>query len=161
MKKILALLLALVMIFGLVGCGGGEAGGAEGDTIKIGVNYELSGAVATYGQSSLDGVELAIDEINAAGGVNGYTVVARVEDDQADPAQAVQAYATLFDDGMDVTMGGTTSGACIAITEEAVTETGETELEEPAEDDHARQLPEPVPHGELLGVRVLEPYAER
>ena len=33
--------------------------------------------------------------------------------------------------------------------------------EEPAEDDHARQLPEPVPHGELLGVRVLEPYAER
>ena len=42
-----------------------------GDTIKIGVNLELSGAVASYGTSEADGIELAVEEINAAGGIDG------------------------------------------------------------------------------------------
>jgi len=46
---------------------GGSGGSAvTGDTIKVGVNYELSGAVATYGQASVDGIPMALDEINAA-----------------------------------------------------------------------------------------------
>ena len=46
--------------------GGGSGGGGGGDTIKLGVNYELSGGVATYGQASVAGIKMAIDAINEA-----------------------------------------------------------------------------------------------
>ena len=126
MKKFLALFLAAAMLVStMTACSSAPAteGGEGTETEKvllIGGTGPLTGDYATYGTSVKQGAELAAKEINAAGGVNGWTVVARVEDDQADGAQAVQAYATLFDDGMDVTLGGTTSGACIAMTEEAV-----------------------------------------
>ena len=121
MKKLMALLLAAAMMLSMTACGTPAASTDEGEKVLlIGGSGPLTGDYATYGTSVKQGAELAAAEINAAGGVNGYTVVARVEDDQADPAQAVQAYATLYDAGMDVTLGGTTSGACIAMTEEAV-----------------------------------------
>ena len=121
MKKLMALLLAAAMMVSMTACGAPAASTEEGEKVLfIGGSGPLTGDYATYGTSVKQGAELAAAEINAAGGVNGYTVVARVEDDQADPAQAVQAYATLYDAGMDVSLGGTTSGACIAMTEEAV-----------------------------------------
>ena len=126
MKKLMALFLAAAMMVSMTACGGSEPaasqGGAETEKVLfIGGTGPLTGDYATYGTSVKQGAELAGEEINAKGGfADGWTVKVRVEDDQADGAQAVQAYATLFDDGMDVTMGGTTSGACIAITEEAV-----------------------------------------
>ena len=125
MKKFLALFLAAAMLVStMTACSSAPAteGGEGTETEKvllIGGTGPLTGDYATYGTSVKQGSELAAKEINAAGGVNGWTVEVRVEDDQADGAQAVQAYATLFDDGMDVTLGGTTSGACIAMTEEA------------------------------------------
>ena len=126
MKKFLALFLTAAMLVStFTACSSAPATSEGGETTEtekvllIGGSGPLTGDYATYGTSVKNGAELAAAEINAAGGVNGWTVVARVEDDQADPAQAVQAYATLFDDGMDVTLGGTTSGACIAMTEEA------------------------------------------
>lgn len=125
MKKLLALFLAAAMMVSMTACGGSsepstENGGESTEKVLlIGGSGPLTGDYATYGTSVKQGAELAASEINAAGGVNGWTVVARVEDDQADPAQAVQAYATLYDAGMDVSLGGTTSGACIAVTEEA------------------------------------------
>ena len=126
MKKFLALFLAAAMLVStMTACSSAPAteGGEGTETEKvllIGGTGPLTGDYATYGTSVKQGAELAAKEINAAGGVNGWTVEVRVEDDQADGAQAVQAYATLYDDGMDVTLGGTTSGACIAMTEEAV-----------------------------------------
>ena len=125
MKKFLALFLAAAMLVStMTACSSAPATEGEGTetekVLLIGGTGPLTGDYATYGTSVKQGAELAAKEINAAGGVNGWTVVARVEDDQADGAQAVQAYATLYDDGMDVTLGGTTSGACIAMTEEAV-----------------------------------------
>ena len=121
MKKLMALLMAAAMMVSMTACGAPAASTEEGEKVLfIGGSGPLTGDYATYGTSVKQGAELAAAEINAAGGVNGYTVVARVEDDQADPAQAVQAYATLYDAGMDVSLGGTTSGACIAMTEEAV-----------------------------------------
>ncbi|MBP1552316.1 MAG: ABC transporter substrate-binding protein [Oscillospiraceae bacterium] len=126
MKKFLALFLAAAMLVStMTACSSAPAteGGEGTETEKvllIGGSGPLTGDYATYGTSVKQGSELAAKEINAAGGVNGWTVEVRVEDDQADGAQAVQAYATLYDDGMDVTLGGTTSGACIAMTEEAV-----------------------------------------
>ena len=124
MKKFLALFLTAAMLVStMTACSSAPATEGEGTetekVLLIGGSGPLTGDYATYGTSVKQGAELAAEEINTAGGVNGWTVVARIEDDQADPAQAVQAYATLFDDGMDVTLGGTTSGACIAMTEEA------------------------------------------
>ena len=126
MKKLMALFLAAAMMVSFTACGSSEpaAEGGSAETEKvlyIGGTGPLTGDYATYGTSVKQGAELAGEEINAKGGfADGWTLKVRVEDDQADGAQAVQAYATLFDDGMDVTLGGTTSGACIAITEEAV-----------------------------------------
>ena len=126
MKKLMALFLAAAMMVSMTACGSSEpateGGSAETEKVLfIGGTGPLTGDYATYGTSVKQGAELAAEEINAKGGfADGWTALVRVEDDQADGAQAVQAYATLFDNGMDVTLGGTTSGACIAITEEAV-----------------------------------------
>ena len=79
-RKLLSLLLALCMTFGLTACGGsktteessgdsGSAGESGGDTITIGMIGPLTGSLAVYGTHVQAGVELAIEEINAAGGV--------------------------------------------------------------------------------------------
>lgn len=110
MKKwmVLALAVAMVMSMALTGCG--ENGG-EGETIKIGVNYELSGAVATYGQSSIDGVQLAIDEINAAGGVGGKQIELVQMDNKSDAAEVVSVATRLMtEEGVVAVIGPATSG---------------------------------------------------
>ena len=61
MKKLVFLLTLVLLISLAAGCSKDNV-----DEIKIGINYELSGGVASYGQSSVDGIMLAIDEINAA-----------------------------------------------------------------------------------------------
>lgn len=76
MKKYLSVLLVLVlMTAALAGCSNAPsqpaASGDDAEEIKIGINYELSGGVATYGQANLEGIELAVEQINAAGGING------------------------------------------------------------------------------------------
>ena len=119
MKKLLSVLLAAVMMAStFTACGGGGETATDEKVLFIGGSGPLTGDYATYGVSVKQGATLAMEEINAAGGTNGYTLKVVVEDDQADPQQAVQAYATLMDDGMHVSLGGTTSGACIAVTEE-------------------------------------------
>ena len=77
MKKTINLLLVLVLVLGLLGgCSPKTEVGSqgEGDTIKVGLNYELSGNVATYGQSLTAGIELAMEEINNNGGVLGKQI---------------------------------------------------------------------------------------
>ena len=70
MKKTITLLTVVaLMLTVFVGCN--QATPNNSDTIKVGINYELSGGTATYGQSSVEGIELAIEEINKAGGING------------------------------------------------------------------------------------------
>ncbi|MEG1782189.1 MAG: ABC transporter substrate-binding protein [Oscillospiraceae bacterium] len=119
MKKFLSVLLATAVLAGaLTGCSSGDKGEAKGKTLLIGGSGPLTGDNASYGISVKQGAQLAAKEINAAGGVNGYNFEVRMEDDQADTQQAVQAYSSLMDAGMNVSLGGVTSGACIAITEE-------------------------------------------
>ena len=68
MKRIIVTILAILMVVSLfTACGGQQSA----DTIKIGINLELSGAAASYGEETLKGMEMAIEEINAAGGVSG------------------------------------------------------------------------------------------
>ena len=89
----------------LAGCGAGNkaeegsTGGTKGgDTIKIRVNLELSGAVASYGFSELSGIELAVEEINEAGGIDGKKIVIVKVDNKSDNAEATSATIKLIND---------------------------------------------------------------
>ncbi|HEY0658827.1 MAG TPA: ABC transporter substrate-binding protein, partial [Pyrinomonadaceae bacterium] len=72
------------------------AGGATGNTIKVGVYGDLSGQTASFGQSTKNGIQLAVDEINAAGGVNGKQIQLIIEDDQGQPQQATTVVQKLI-----------------------------------------------------------------
>lgn len=109
MKKLISILCAVLLVAGLLGGCGAKTNENE---IKIGINYELSGAVATYGQSSVDGIMLAIDEINAAGGVNGKTIVPVKYDNKSEPAEATTlANKLMTQDKVLAILGPATSGS--------------------------------------------------
>jgi len=104
-----ALLVAALSLAALTGCSGG---GSASGTIKIGVNYEQSGPVATYGQESVDGVKMAIDEINAAGGVNGKKIELVIYDTKSEPAEALTLATKLMtQDKVLAIIGPATSGS--------------------------------------------------
>ena len=79
----------------------------------------MTGAAAIYGQAVKNGAQLAVDEINAAGGVNGATLELNFQDDEHDAEKAVNAYNTLKDWGMQMLLGTVTSTPCIAVSEKA------------------------------------------
>jgi len=112
LKKRLLLLTVTVLVVSLIlaACGGG-GGSKSGDVVKIGLNYELSGAVASYGQDSTDGIKMAIDEVNAAGGVLGKQIELEIVDNKSDPAEATSiAEKLLSQDGITAALGSATSG---------------------------------------------------
>ena len=117
MKKFLSVLCAAALSAGvLVGCGGSGSNGNKVEegagSIKIGLSYELTGAVATYGQSSVDGVKMAIDEANAAGGINGKTIELVEYDTKSDEAEATTLGKRLMgQDKVLAILGPATSGA--------------------------------------------------
>ena len=82
---------------------------ADGAVFKIGGTGPLTGGAAIYGNAVKNGAQMAADEINAAGGVNGYLLDVRYEDDTHDPEKAVNAYNVLKDWGMQISMGSVTS----------------------------------------------------
>lgn len=119
MKKFLAAFLALTMVvLCFAACGKGDADSGE-KTLKIGLSGPLTGNAAQYGVGVKNGAQLAVDEINAAGGVNGMKLEFRMEDDEADSEKAKNAYGALKDWGMQISLGTVTSGACIAFQGEA------------------------------------------
>jgi branched-chain amino acid transport system substrate-binding protein len=103
----------------ITGCGGGST--KNDDVIKIGINYELTGEVASYGQASVDGIELAIEEINAAGGINGKKIEAVKYDNKSDKSQATTLATKLMtQDKVVAVLGPATSGAFKATIPEAI-----------------------------------------
>ena len=118
MKKFFALVLALVMALTLAACGsdGGDNSSAPegsgssaptgGAVIKIGGAGPLSGGAAIYGNAAKGGAEIAVEEINAMGGIQFELNYA---DDQHDPEKSVNAYNSLKDWGMQVFLGSVTS----------------------------------------------------
>lgn len=114
MKKVLSMVLVLMLT--LVLC----ASAIAEQTLVIGGTGPLTGDYATYGCSARNGALIAMEEINAAGGVNGILFDVKYEDDQADPEKAVNGYSLLIDAGMQVSLGGVTSGAHLALAEEAL-----------------------------------------
>ncbi len=77
----------------------------------------LTGGAAVYGQHVKNGAEIAVKEINAAGGINGTLIEFKFEDDEHDTEKAVNAYNTLKDWGMQLLMGTVTSGPSTAVAE--------------------------------------------
>ena len=91
---------------------------SEGSVFKIGGIGPLTGGVAVYGLAVKNGAQLAVDEINAAGGINGTKIEFNFQDDEHDAEKAVNAYNTLKDWDMQMLMGTVTSTPCIAVAEE-------------------------------------------
>ena len=119
MKKLLSVLLTVIMAASLLaGCGESASGGSGDDTFKIGVIGPLTGGAAAYGTAVQYAAEIAVEEINAAGGINGMKVEIKAEDDELDAQKSVNAYNTLKDWGMDVLVGSVTSACSIAVSEE-------------------------------------------
>lgn len=116
-KRIVAAVMAVSMI-ALAGCGNGEkANGSKGYTsgnteFFVGATGPLTGDNSSYGESVSNGAKLAIEEINAAGGLNGVKFKFDIKDDQAKAADAATGYDTLFEAGMNVSIGSVTSGSC-------------------------------------------------
>lgn len=135
MKKVLSLLLVLAMaVASLTACGNAKAtdvvanGGnatveatqtADASVVfKIGGIGPVTGGAAVYGQAVKNGALLAVDEINAAGGINGTQIEFNFQDDEHDAEKSINAYNTLKDWNMQVLMGTVTSSPCIAVIEE-------------------------------------------
>jgi len=118
--KILGLFLIVLLASGLVAaCGGGgegeEAAEETGEPIKIGVNYELSGEVATFGSHTKDGILLAFEEINAKGGVLGRQIEPIVRDNRGilDESMSV-ATKLITEEGIVAHLGAATTGCTLA-----------------------------------------------
>ncbi len=109
-RKLLSMAMAMLMILSLA-----LSANAEG-TIKIGTSGPLTGSAASYGISVKQGEQLAVDEINALGGIQ---LELNVQDDEADGEKAVNAYNLLLDWGAQMIAGTVTTGACIAVSAEA------------------------------------------
>ncbi|MDY3782444.1 MAG: ABC transporter substrate-binding protein [Candidatus Faecousia sp.] len=138
MKKVLALTMALAMVAAsFAGCGnssssasttaaaaettvvaGETAAAAEGTgTVKIGMSGPLTGGASAYGLAVKAGMEVAVEEINAKGGLQ---IEFNAQDDEADGEKAVSAYNVLKDWGMQVMAGQVTTGAALAVAPESV-----------------------------------------
>ena len=93
---------------------------AEGETFKIGAIGPMTGAAAVYGNAVMNAAQIAVDEINEAGGVNGVQLEFNPQDDEHDAEKSVNAYNALKDWGMQMLLGSVTSTPCIAVEAEAV-----------------------------------------
>jgi len=112
LTKIIAVVLVLVLAIGaLASCGGGDKNYAENNTkIKIGVSGPLTGGASVYGIAVENSAKLAINEINAAGGLDGILFELVMTDDKHDPTLVSANYASLYEGGMQISLGTVTTG---------------------------------------------------
>lgn len=120
-KKIMSAAVVTAMTVGmLAGCGGNDKKAEGGDDVfKIGSIGPVTGAAAIYGEAVKNGAELAVKEINEAGGINGVKIEFDFQDDENDPEKSINAYNTLKDWGMQALLGTVTSAPCVAVGNEA------------------------------------------
>jgi branched-chain amino acid transport system substrate-binding protein len=96
--KIFKIVLAIFIIFSIAGCSGQITGKAtQDDVVKIGFVGPLSGHIAVYGLAQRDAILIALDKVNAEGGIDGKEVVVIFEDSKSDPKESVKATAKLID----------------------------------------------------------------
>ena len=121
-------LFAMVLLLGiLAACSSGgeetssdgdssdEASSGDGEELHIGANLELSGAVATYGSSIAEGIDLAVEEINESGGIDGMQIKVTKVDNKSDAAEATNGAIKLTSqDQVTAIIGAATSGNTLA-----------------------------------------------
>ena len=109
MKKLFSMVVCALMAVTLVGCSDDST---NSDEIKIGVNYEQTGPVADYGKAHVEGIELAVKEINKAGGVNGKKIKLITADNKSDTTEVANIATKLMtEDNVVLQLGPATSGA--------------------------------------------------
>ena len=112
LKKVIAVLMAVVIVATCFAA----CGNNKNTEIVIGISGPLTGSAAQYGNAVVNAAQLAVDEINAAGGINGTNLKLVTADDEGDPGdKAVNAYNSLKDQGMQIFLGTVTSGSCLAV----------------------------------------------
>ena len=123
MKKMIALALATIMLVALCACGGGSSSEPEAEAsaeaFKLGGTGPLTGGAAIYGNAAKNGAQIAVDEINAQGGIQFEL---KYEDDANDAEKAVNAYNSLKDWGMQISLGSVTSTPANATSAEGFTD---------------------------------------
>ena len=122
MKKVLAMLMAALMVAAMfTGCSSSKpatetTAAAAAGTVKIGMSGPLTGGASAYGLAVKAGMEVAVEEINAKGGLQ---IEFNAQDDEADGEKAVSAYNVLKDWGMQVMAGQVTTGSALAVAPES------------------------------------------
>lgn len=144
-NKLISVVVASAMVLAMAGCSSSDNGAASSEagstseavgssaestvvesgatgagTFKIGGIGPTTGGAAIYGLAVQNAIELAVDEINAAGGANGYTLELNFQDDEHDSEKSVNAYNALKDWGAQMLIGCVTSGPCIAVAEKTM-----------------------------------------
>ncbi|MDD5953929.1 MAG: ABC transporter substrate-binding protein [Firmicutes bacterium] len=117
-KKTIAIILSLVLCLGLFAGCGSSSGSSNGYTAKnteyvIGVSGPLTGGAAMYGQAVVQSAQIAVDEINAAGGLNGVKFKLVATDDMHDATKVSTNYSSMLESGMQVSLGTVTSAPCL------------------------------------------------
>lgn len=113
-NKVMSVAISAAMVAGVFA----TTASAE-DTFKIGGIGPVTGAASAYGSAVMNAVQIAVDEINEAGGINGYQVEFNPQDDEHDAEKSVNAYNTLKDWGMQMLVGTVTTAPCLAVAPEA------------------------------------------
>ena len=119
MKKFVAFVMAIAMVAAMFAV----SASAEAGTVKIGVSGPLTGGASAYGLAVKAGMEVAVEEINAKGGLQ---IEFNAQDDEADGEKAVSAYNVLKDWGMQVMAGQVTTGSALAVAPESTADTCST-----------------------------------
>ena len=109
MKKLFALMLAVVMIAAMCTACGGKGYTSDNTEYVIGASGPLTGAAAVYGVAVQNSAQMAVDEINAAGGLNGIKFKLVMMDDKHDAANISSNYSSLLEGGMQVSLGTVTT----------------------------------------------------
>lgn len=119
-KRLLSVAMVLTMVVTcFAGCGSSnKAADKDADKFYIGGIGPITGNAAMYGIAVQNGAQLAVDEINAAGGINGYQIEYDFQDDENDAEKSLNAYNNLKDWGMQVLMGTVTTTPCLAVAAE-------------------------------------------
>ena len=109
MKKFLALMLAVIMVVSMFTACGKKGYTSENTEYVIGASGPLTGAAAVYGVAVQNSAQMAVDEINAAGGLNGIKFKLVMMDDKHDAANISTNYSSLLEGGMQVSLGTVTT----------------------------------------------------
>ena len=112
MKKLVSVFLALVMMMSF-------ASALAEDAIKIGVIGPMTGGAAVYGNAVANGAQIAVNEINALGGMQ---IILDVQDDEHDPEKGINAYNAVLDNGAQMILGTVTTAPCVAVAAQAYEE---------------------------------------